>query len=159
MSCKIIYKNNSSTYYPIINFSFEVTVSFLNLNKNKVSRMEVFTISTILMGIVGILYLYMKNVYSYWERKGVPYIKPEFFYGNSREIGKTKPFSQVFAEFYQEYKKKEKFVGIYLAFRPALFLTDLDLIKAVLIKDFHSFPNRGSYFNEKDDFLSGKLVA
>lgn len=121
--------------------------------------MDLLQYFSIFLGICGFIFFYAKHLYSYWERKGIPFRKPKLFYGNCEEIGKTKSFSQVFAEFYNAYKNKEKFFGLFMGFKPMLFLTDLDLIKTVLIKDFNSFPNRGTYYNEKDDFLSGKIVA
>lgn len=66
--------------------------------------------------------------------------------------------SQVFRRFYTELKEKGKFGGIYFFTKPAFIVTDLDLLKTVLIKDFQYFHDRGTYFNTKDDPLSGHLL-
>jgi cytochrome P450 family 6 len=66
--------------------------------------------------------------------------------------------SQVFRRFYDELKHQGKFGGIYFFTRPACMLTDLDFIKTVLIKDFSYFHDRGTYYNVKDDPLSGHLL-
>ena len=67
--------------------------------------------------------------------------------------------SQVFSKFYNELKGKGKFGGIYFFSNPVAFITDLDFLKCVLIKDFQYFQNRGMYYNEKDDPLSGKSIT
>lgn len=66
--------------------------------------------------------------------------------------------SQVFWRFYSELKEKGKFGGIYFFTKPVFFVTDLDLLKTVLIKDFQHFHDRGMYYNVKDDPLSGHLL-
>lgn len=53
-------------------------------------------------------------------------------------------------------KGKGKIGGIYFFTNPVAFITDLDFLKSVLIKDFQYFQDRGMYYNEKDDPLSGK---
>jgi len=42
-------------------------------------------------------------------------------------------------------------IGIYSLFKPNLVITDLDLIRTVLTKEFGSFHDRGMYYNEKVD--------
>lgn len=49
--------------------------------------------------------------------------------------------------------------GLYFFTRPIGLLIDLDLIKSVLVKDFQTFNDRNFYYNDKDDPLSGHLVA
>lgn len=64
----------------------------------------------------------------------------------------------MFSKFYYDLKGKGKFGGIYFFTNPVAFVTDLDFLKNVLIKDFQYFQDRGMYYNEKDDPLSGKNV-
>jgi cytochrome P450 family 6 len=99
-------------------------------------------ILTVLVLIVGAVYAYIHYSFTYWERKGIIHIKPKLPFGNAGQIGRTKHLSTAFTEFYNELKGKGKFGGVYLTFRPVLVLTDLDLIKNVLVRDFNIFPNR-----------------
>lgn len=64
----------------------------------------------------------------------------------------------MFSKFYFELKEKGKFGGAYFFTKPVFFVTDLDLLKTVLIKDFQYFHDRGMYYNMKHDPLSGHLL-
>ncbi|CRL03720.1 CLUMA_CG016319, isoform A [Clunio marinus] len=105
-----------------------------------------------------LLYLYFKYKFNYWKSLGVPHIKPSIPLGNIQGGKRRVHSSQLFKKFYDELKKKGKFVGIYFFTKPVILLTDLDFVKTVLIRDFQYFHNRGIYFNVKDDPLSGHLV-
>lgn len=59
--------------------------------------------------------------------------------------------------FYQQFKGQSKFIGLYFFTNPVALVTDLDMVKDVLIKDFDYFVDRGVYYNEKDDPLSAHL--
>lgn len=106
--------------------------------------MEFSWIFAIIVVLAASIYLYYKRIYSYWERRGVPSLKASFPFGNGAELGKTMNMSDLVLKFYNEFKGKGKFGGIYLAFRPVALLTDLDLIKTVTIKDFDNFCNKVS---------------
>ncbi|XP_037941488.1 probable cytochrome P450 6a23 [Teleopsis dalmanni] len=105
-----------------------------------------------------LIYLSLRRIYSYWAERGILHDKPKFFFGNFVEVGKTKSAYQILREYYEKYKGKAKFVGIYFFLRRSILLIDLELIKSVLIKDFDYFTGRGTYYNEKDDPLSANLV-
>lgn len=62
-------------------------------------------------------------------------------------------------KYYSEMKGKGPFGGLYLMWRPAVLVLDLEFVKQVLIKDFNYFQDRGVYYNEKDDPLSAHLIA
>lgn len=59
-------------------------------------------------------------------------------------------------DLYMKYKDHRAF-GIYEFFKPILVITDLDLIRTVLAKEFKSFRDRGMYSNENIDPLSANL--
>lgn len=87
------------------------------------------------------IYLYVKNSYLYWKRKGIPFKEPVFLFGNFKSsFLQTKQFGEVVADIYDG--TSEPFIGIYSGFQPALLVRDPKLIKDMCIKNFHSFENR-----------------
>lgn len=116
-------------------------------------------ISVFIITLFTIFCIYLKHVYSFWERKGVPHVPPIFPYGNIKGIGKTIHSCELITSLYNRLKGKGKLFGIYGYFNPVAIATDLDLIKSVLIRDFSYFENRGMYYNEKDDPLSAHLFS
>lgn len=111
----------------------------------------------ILIGAVLLAYILYKKVFGYWKSRGVPFIKPVFPYGNSKGLGTEFHTFELMKRVYNELKDKGPFGGILISFRPTAIITDLDLIKNVLVKDFHFFQNRGIYYNPKDDPISEHL--
>ncbi|XP_055683654.1 probable cytochrome P450 6a14 [Lutzomyia longipalpis] len=109
--------------------------------------------------LVAIGYLWVKKQYRYFKDKGLPYIPPKFPLGNLRGVGKVKHSGVFIREVYEYIKRKDTLGGVFFFVRPVVVPTDLDLIKQVLVKDFQSFHDRGFYVNERDDPLSGHLIA
>ena len=72
---------------------------------------------------------------------------------NKKEILSTGVF---FHDAYLKYKNHRAF-GMYTLFKPNLVVADLDLIRTVMTKEFKSFHDRGMYYNEKVDPLTGHL--
>lgn len=61
---------------------------------------------------------------------------------------------------YDVYKKsKERVLGTFLLFRPAVLIRDAVLARRVLAQDFASFHDRGVYVDEKNDPLSASIFA
>ncbi|KFB39402.1 hypothetical protein ZHAS_00006839 [Anopheles sinensis] len=122
-------------------------------------------VATYLVAFVATLclavYLYVGRKYSFWKRHHVPYVQPELPFGNFKEMGKSIHPAHLSKLFYDEFKGKGRggFVGLYIFLQPVLLVTDLRLAKRILIEDFHHFPDRGVYFNEKDDPLSAHLFS
>lgn len=105
------------------------------------------------------VYLYAKWVYRHWSRLKVPYIEPTFPMGT---LGN--PFTRkltpglLIKSYYDDFKRQgHKFGGIFNVVNPVLLWVDLQLIKNVMTKDFHHFMDRGIFFNQKRDPLSGHL--
>lgn len=109
-----------------------------------------------LIFVVTAIYLFLKYVYSYWDREGFPYLKPSIPFGNLVDVIKRKTSFGI--NIYTLYKAStEPFSGIYLLFRPALLVRDADLVKNILTTDFNSFHDRGVFHNPSVDPLSGHL--
>ncbi|CAG9833427.1 unnamed protein product [Diabrotica balteata] len=120
--------------------------------------MTMFLIS-ILASLPILFYFFINWRLSYWKRKGVPQIEPEFLEGNTKEINRMEVHpSVVFQKFHEYFKNNgHKFGGVYKILTPVLLITDLELIKSVLVSDFAHFVNHDIFINEKGDPLSGNL--
>lgn len=104
---------------------------------------------------VVILYLYLKYNFSYWKRKNVPYIKPNYIFGNLKDmVLMKKTAAYMFADLYDhDVARNEPYVGIHIFNRPGVLIRDLELIKKVLIRDFNNFSNRFTRMNPHNDPL------
>lgn len=112
--------------------------------------MELINIALItFLSVLLLVYLYFKRAFSYWKSKGIPYIRPSIPYGNLGQFGKTIHASQFMQEVYTKFRNVSKFCGVYFFGRPVAILIDLELVKSVLLKDFHNFNDRGLYHSEK----------
>lgn len=113
--------------------------------------------STVLL--VSVLYYVFHKRLSYWKRRGIPHDQPHFIYGNMFGIQTEKNFHELLRDYYMKYKHSKPFVGFYMMASPDAMILDLDLIKSILIKDFHNFNDRYHFFNERDDPISAHLFA
>lgn len=121
--------------------------------------MDFQTTTLLLSFFVATIYLYYKWKYSYWYRKKVPQIEPDFFWGNTHDMIRSGlSLGDQMARFYNEAKSKGyKHVGIYRLISPTYIPVDIELIKNIFQKDFNHFRNHGMYVNEKLDPLTGQL--
>lgn len=108
--------------------------------------------------VIGI-YLFLKKKYEYFEEKGIPYTKPSYIFGNLKGVGSTKHMFDLMSEMYEEHKGKDVMSGFFTMISPSLIITDLDLVKNILVKDFNTFTDRGMYVNEEVDPLSAHLFS
>jgi cytochrome P450 family 6 len=107
--------------------------------------------------VLAALYVYFKTTYSYWEKRGIPTLKPTVPFGNfsySILSGKNPGFDV--GELYKAFDG-HKFGGLYRFSGPSLLLRDTDIIKDVLVKDFDHFFSRGRIFDEKYEPLDAHL--
>lgn len=113
-----------------------------------------------LLGVaIALVYQFYQNTFNYWKYRGVPYEKPIPIFGNMRGIGSKYHFRDINQRIYDKFKGKTPLAGMYMFFKRVAFITDLDLIKQILIKDFKSFQDRGVFNNARDEPLTGHLFA
>ncbi|XP_053692628.1 uncharacterized protein LOC128741078 [Sabethes cyaneus] len=103
--------------------------------------------------------LWIRKRYAYWKERGIAYVEPSFPLGNLQNMGRKEHVSKVLQKCYQQLKGRGPMGGIFFFINPVAMIMDLDLIKNVLVKDFQHFHDRALYHNEKDDPLTGHLVA
>jgi cytochrome P450 family 6 len=113
----------------------------------------------ILIGLVitaiSLVYFWIRKKYSFFEDNGFLHEEPVFPFGNLKGVGKDFHIIDKVKEYYAKFKGKAPLFGMYFFMSSNVVITDLDLIKRVMIKDFDSFRNRGLYSNVVDDPLTG----
>lgn len=115
-------------------------------------------ILTLILILFVIIYIFVKQQYSYWERNGIPSATPTIPFGNLQSlIKKQRSFGTAIYDLYKD--TSEPFIGIYLFFRPALLVRDSVLVKNVLLNDFQSFHDRGVYCEPETDPMSATLFS
>ncbi|ETN65668.1 cytochrome P450 [Anopheles darlingi] len=114
----------------------------------------------LLLVLLAAIY-WVRQRLAYWKRRGVAYVEPSFPQGNLQGVGKQHHIAQVLQRCYRQLKATSggPYGGMYFFINPVALLLDLDLIKAVLVKDFQYFHDRNLYHNDRDDPLSRHLVA
>lgn len=91
---------------------------------------------------------------NYWKSRSIPSIEPDLWHGNTQGMGTNYHTMDFMKRVYNEFKGQGGFGGAFISVNPVLVITNLDLVKSVLIKDFKYFQNRGIYYNSKDDPIS-----
>ncbi|EDW80627.1 uncharacterized protein Dwil_GK11466 [Drosophila willistoni] len=109
--------------------------------------------------LLGLGWFYLKHIYSYWERIGFPYDKNSAIpFGCLTPVWDMK--QSMGLAIHEVYKNsKERFLGVYLLFRPAVLVRDAELARRVMAQDFSSFHDRGIYVDEEKNPLSGSIFA
>lgn len=113
----------------------------------------------LLTGLLTLAYIYIKRIYSYWERKGFKTF-PNFNYivGHfTPTFTQKEGFGDLIGRIYNS--TTEPYVGIYSVLRPILVVCDPELVRTILVKDFQHFTDRGVHCEPDYDPLSGHLFS
>lgn len=112
-----------------------------------------------LIPVTAYCYWWLHKRSGYWKERNVPGPEPTWKYlaGNCLDVGKTVHWNSRLTEIYNEYKDETPAVGFFASIAPYLLITDPDLAKTILIKDFAKFDDHGMYYNEVDDPLTAHL--
>ncbi|XP_047119502.1 probable cytochrome P450 6a13 [Schistocerca piceifrons] len=109
-----------------------------------------------LVATVSVLYAYMMWKYRHWQLQDVPFVKPVLFFGNIGDyITRKKALSSVYQDLYMKLED-HPYGGFYKCHQPAILLRDLELIKTVLVKEFHNFSDNEFQVSEEVDPVVGK---
>lgn len=105
--------------------------------------MALFVCVAFVAVLLSVFYYWTKKKYSYWSDKGIPGPTPYPIVGNFGSVMFVKDSAQLYVKKVHLKYKGEKFVGMYRGFQPVILVRDPELIKQVLVKDFHIFQDRG----------------
>jgi len=104
------------------------------------------------------LYLYFTRNFKFWQKLGIPYVKPTPFFGNLKECAFQKVnIGQHLQQIYEKHSDKP-YVGIFSFDKPSLLIRDLELVKNILVKDFQYFIDRVASSDEKIDPLFSRVL-
>lgn len=113
----------------------------------------------LLILLLAISYIYIKSVFRYFEKRGIPFEAPSFPFGNFTDTCLLKKsISFTLADIYAN-NVRHKMVGFFCLWKKKILIKDLEIIKNVLIKDFDIFQDRGVYYNKDKDPLSAHLFS
>ncbi|CAH1726896.1 unnamed protein product [Chironomus riparius] len=116
----------------------------------------VFALSIV---VFGLIYFYIHKRYSFLEEHGFLHEKPRFPFGNMHGAGKKFHPIQIFQRGYKKFKNQAPAFGQYFFLAHNIVLTDLDVIKDVMIKSFDVFHNRGLFHSKEHDPLTAHLLT
>jgi hypothetical protein len=104
------------------------------------------------------LYRYYTRNFKFWQKLGIPYVKPTPFVGNLKECAFQKvTIGKYLQQIYEEHSDKP-YVGIFAFDKPILLIRDLELVKNILVKDFQNFTDRVISSDEKLDPLVSRTI-
>ncbi|NP_001165995.1 cytochrome P450 6AQ4 [Nasonia vitripennis] len=112
-------------------------------------------ISAVLLG----LYLYFRRNLDYWKKRGVKYVEPTLFFGNTVPCLLARKTPDVLIREIYEKGAGEQFIGFHVFNKPYLVVRDPELIKNVFIKDFNNFTNKVLCGNHTDVMSSTNLFV
>lgn len=103
-----------------------------------------------------LLYCHVSNIYNYWKKRGIPYLKPFPLFGNLTFLMRKSVW-----DFFDDVRKKHRtdYVGIFLGLKPALVVQTPELAKNILQKDTSYFQDRFIYSNHSDPLGSLNLFT
>lgn len=110
------------------------------------------TISLVFIIVIFLLLLtfghYTSKNRKYWLARNIPYREPCPIFGNfGATFTMKKSYTDLLQSFYEKYRE-QRYVGIFQARRPVLFITDLDLVKQIISKNSSHFTDRVAVYTD-----------
>lgn len=135
-----------------------LNLSVANFRLRSSHKMSLTTLVGLILLLISLVYFWIRKRFSFFEDNGVLHEKPSFPLGNLKGAGKDFHIVDKLRENYEKFKAKAPLYGMYFFINPNFIITDLELVKNVLVKDFSAFHNRGLYHNVVDDPLTGEPI-
>uniref|UniRef100_A0AAT9UTI8 Cytochrome P450 6PZ28 short isoform n=1 Tax=Maconellicoccus hirsutus TaxID=177089 RepID=A0AAT9UTI8_MACHI len=110
---------------------------------------------------IVLLCIHFHNVFGrlclYFERHGIPYVKPLPLFGNALDwILMKKPLPMIHYDLYRQLEP-HRFGGMFFGWKKQILIRDLDLIQNILVKDFCHFQNRNTRPTSPSNILDKQL--
>ena len=105
------------------------------------------------------LYFHFTRNFTFWQKLGIPYVKPTPFVGNLKDCVLMKTtIGEQLQRIYREHSDKP-YVGIFSFDKPSLLIRDPELVKNILVKDFQTFMDRNVSAEEELDPLFANVLS
>ncbi|XP_068629805.1 probable cytochrome P450 6a13 [Battus philenor] len=102
----------------------------------------IFLVVLLLFLVLLTVFHFATNGRKYWQHRKVPYREPCPIFGNfGATLTMRRSYTNMLQFFYDSFRE-EKYIGIFQARRPTLFVIDLDIVKSIFTKDFTCFSDR-----------------
>lgn len=111
----------------------------------------------LICAIILLLYHHLKLWHRYWQNCGIPHLNPNFLFGNADDLCLGRKSMLEFQKDIYEKSKASKLLGIYMFFKPTLYITDTEWINYILNRDFKYFYDRGLKFDIENEPLTRHL--
>lgn len=112
-----------------------------------------------LLVVTSLLYLYQyfKKSHQFFDKYGIPYTKPHWYYGHMEDaIRCRKSYVNTLKDLYDKFEPN-RFIGLYTMQTPSVMIRDLKLLKQIMIKDFDHFQDHGVYYCKEVEPMSHNL--
>eukprot|EP00057_Strongylocentrotus_purpuratus_P019952 XP_011674426.1 PREDICTED: cytochrome P450 3A24 isoform X2 [Strongylocentrotus purpuratus] len=91
----------------------------------------------LMLAVITLFFVYDFWTHTYFKRQGIPGPPPKPIFGNALDF--NRPICEVLDEYGQKYGTM---FGVYLWRRPILVIADIEVLRNVMIKDYHKFYNK-----------------
>ena len=96
----------------------------------------------LIVTLLSLIYLYLSRHRRYWSSRNVPHLPYRFPFGFAGPELLKQTFVESNVELYWKAKKAGGYIGLVDAMGPAVAVSDPELIKAIMVKDFDHFACR-----------------
>ncbi|XP_059485005.1 cytochrome P450 6j1-like [Neocloeon triangulifer] len=106
--------------------------------------------------LLGLAYYFLTMEFDHWKKMGVKHVKGVPIFGSfKRSMTMKEHFILDLDHIYKQFSG-EKFVGFFQGRRASLLITDPELIKTIVVKDFAHFYDRGMQMHEEANWIVSK---
>ncbi|KAJ8683523.1 hypothetical protein QAD02_019315 [Eretmocerus hayati] len=118
--------------------------------------MDVSLLLLVIILTSTIFYWFLTKNYSYWNKQGIPYVPdPVPGFGHVLPIITLRESAAaLFTKIYN--RTQASVIGFYFMQKPAVIVRDPELVKSVLVTNYHSFSNNMVKLDEKSDPVMSK---
>ncbi|XP_011865449.1 PREDICTED: uncharacterized protein LOC105560707 [Vollenhovia emeryi] len=117
--------------------------------------MDTWTLLSLVAGVIAIYYFFFKDL-NFFEKYGIIHIPPWPIVGNMGPVFFRQLSLAELVEKIYNLNQDAKYVGFYDSMNPIVVIRDLELIKAIGVKNFEMFPDHRAFIDEVNDPLFGK---